>query len=444
MGINWKKLVFDIKTKLLDRKLYSVHLVNERTLLSKDLEGVQEINFNKRKALVAHALEYSSFYKEKYTSSHSGNINIETEEDFTKIPILTREELRTNFEKIRADNVSKKDYYKISTSGSTGPSISVLHDKRFPLAPTQWRLLQWWGIAPYENKAFIYRYPRTTIKKVLNTLLWWPTKRIFLAGTEMDEAHMRKFALTINKTKPTLIQGYIDVVYEFALFLMDHKTQIHPPKAVWVTSGPLSQQQRNIMQKTFKAPVYDQYGSTELMCVSAECKEQKGLHIMHDIVYVECLNENNQPVPPDTLGKLVLTDLHNYAFPLIRYEIGDYGRLLEGQCSCGLPLPLMDNVRGRQSTVIYTPSGIQVGGEFLISLFDEYPNFVRRFQFVQRKDYSLVLYFIPWNGETNKKIINSVLHKIKCEVNSEVIITSSAVKELTKINGKVPLIISEI
>ena len=182
MVTNWKKLVFDVKTKLLVRKLYRMHIENERIMESNDLRGVYDINFINRKALVKHALKHSEFYKDKYAIFYTDTTAIRTEEDFSKLPILTREELRSNFNKIIADNVSKKDYYKISTSGSTGPSISVLHDKRYPLAPTQWRLLQWWGIMPYENKAFIYRYPRTIIKKVINTILWWPHKTDFSGG----------------------------------------------------------------------------------------------------------------------------------------------------------------------------------------------------------------------------------------------------------------------
>ena len=279
MGRRWKKLVFDFKTKLLNRKIYQRHLDNEHLLAPKNAQGLYEYNFNKRKELVEHAIKHSTYYKEKYGTLAIDPLKLNFEKDFEELPILTREELRANFEHIISDNVSKKDYYRISTSGSSGPAITVLHDKRVPSAPTQWRLLHWWGITPYEDKAFIYRYPRTILKKVFSTILWWPTKRIFLAGTEMDEDHMYKFVQAINKTKPTLIQGYTDVVYEFALFIVDNKLQIHAPKAVWVTSSPLTKQQRVTMQQAFGAPVYDQYGSTEVLYVAAECSEQKGLHI---------------------------------------------------------------------------------------------------------------------------------------------------------------------
>lgn len=437
-GLGLRKFIFDFKTKILQPKLYRTYITNERRLHS---ENLYEINFNKRRKLVQHAIKHSAYYKEKYGTLAIDPLKLNFEKDFEELPILTREELRANFEHIISDNVLKKDYYKISTSGSSGPAITVLHDKRFPSAPIQWRLLQWWGVQPYENKAFIYRYPRTTLKKIMNTLLWWPTQRIFLAGTEMDEKHMHKFVQAINKTKPSLLQGYTDVVYEFALFVVDNKLQIHVPNAVWVTSGPLTKQQRSTMQKAFGAPVYDQYGSTEVLYVAAECSQQKGMHILQDMVYVECVDENNRPVPPNTMGKLLLTDLYNYAFPLIRYEIGDFGRLLSSKCSCGVPLPLMDNVKSRQDAVIKTPSGVQLNGNFLVSIFDDFPDCIRAYQFMQEKDYSLTLNYIPMNGKNVDAIISEVIHRLKEVSGKEIRILSKQVNQITKINGKAPMVL---
>jgi len=106
------------------------------------------------------------------------------------------------------------------------------------------------------------------------------------------------------------------------------------------------------MQEVFGAPVYDQYGTCENMWLSAECKQQNGMHMMSDIRHIEFVDENNDPVPDGEWGRILLTDLHNYAFPLIRYEIVYYGRDLPYSCNCGVKLSLMNNVKGHQSDVI--------------------------------------------------------------------------------------------
>ncbi|MGY8914112.1 MAG: phenylacetate--CoA ligase family protein, partial [Flavobacteriales bacterium] len=150
-----------------------------------------------------------------------------------------------------------------------------------------------------------------------------------------------------------------------------------------VTSAPLFEEQRELMQKAFGAPVCDQYGNTEIMLIAAECPKQKGLHIMQDTVHIEFVDENNQPVPPNTIGKILLTDLTNYAFPLIRYDIGDEGKYLEEPCSCGSPLPLMDNVRGRQALIIDTPSGLRIKGEHVMAMFNGYMKVFKEIQLIQ-------------------------------------------------------------
>lgn len=436
-----RKLIFDLKSRYLKPKLFRVHMANENALKSNNIE---DINFNKRKALVIHAKENSLFYSKKYASLNLNPFQMLTEEDFIRLPVVTRADLTSSFSEIISKTVSKWDYSKATTSGSTGATISVLHDKRYPIAPIQWRVLQWWGIKPYDHTAFIYRFKRRPSHNLWNSILWWPTKRIFLAGSVMDPHKIRKFVCNYNILKPTLLQGYVDVVYEFALFLKDKNIKIHSPKAVWVTSAPLTVQQRQTMEEVFKAPVYDQYGSTEVMWVSSECKEQNGLHVMTDVRHIEIVDDNNQPVPKNSWGKILITDLHNYAFPLIRYEIGDYGRFLDRKCPCGSPLPLMDSVRGRQSDVIKTPSGIEVYGDYLHSLFDEFPDTIREFQIVQAKDYVIKLFYVPVPDKNIDSVIKSVMQKLDIELNSEITIKSFKVDKVEQINGKTPFIISHI
>ena len=443
MNKNIIENIFIFKNSLFRPKAISIY----KRLLKNDTLTYEELlaqNWEKRKQIVKHALDHTKFYKKRYSSIGSAKNTIETEKDFNKLPVLTRSDLNNHFSDIIADNVAKPNYVKATTSGSTGATISVLHDKRYPFAPMQWRVLRWWNIKPYENQAFIYRFPRTLSQKLINRILWWPTKRIFLARSEMDASHINKFIAKFNQIKPTLLQGYVDVVYEFALYLRDNRIEMHPPKAVWVTSAPLTVQQRQTMQEVFKAPVYDQYGSTEIMWLSSECTEQNGLHVMTDVRHIEIVDENNIPVPNNTWGKILVTDLHNYAFPLIRYEIGDYGRLLDRKCPCGIPLPLMDSVRGRQSDVVKTPSGKKLFGDFLTSIFDEYPNAIRDFQIVQAKDYSVKLFYVPVPDKDVAPIIASVKNKLDKELNAEIVTKPYMVDKIEQINGKTPFIISHI
>ena len=437
---NLKKFLFDLKTKILKPKIHRSHIRAENELKSGQIET---LNFEKRKHMINHAFQNTAFYKTKYQDNRD-LLDMKNKDDFQKLPPVTRDDLAMNFEKFIAGNPSSKTYRKVSSSGSTGRPISVLHDTRFPYTVLQWRILGWWNVKPYENQAFIYRYKRPFLKRLGNNLLWWPTRRIFLTGAEMNLRNVERFVKQINTFRPALLQGYVDVVYEFALFLLDNDLKIHPPKMVWVTSAPLFENQRKTMEAAFGAPVCDQYGNTEVFTIAAECPQQNGLHIMHDSVHVEIVDENNSPVPAGTTGKILITDLHNEIFPLIRYEIGDRGKLLDTVCSCGIPLPLMDNVRGRQSVVLKTPSGLTVRSEHLTILFEKLMNTIREVQLIQNKDYSVELRYVFNSNKCVEDEVKTILKELKIKTRDEIDIIPIKVDELQTKSNKKPLIISKL
>lgn len=441
MGNNLSKKVFEFKTKVLNSRLDKLDRKSEGEL---GVISISKLNLKKRRALVQHAVDHSPFYREKYAGlGLSKDVPISSV-DFLKIPPLTREEIKANFKSIKATNVAYSDCQKVSTSGSTGTPVSLLHDQRYPETPIRWRILKWWGVEPWDNQAFIYRYKRPFWKRLGNTALWWPTKRVFLAMANPSDRQLKKFVSDFNRIKPALLQGYVDVVFEFALYLLDNGIKIHPPKMVWVTSAPLFEDQRELIEKAFGAPVCDQYGNTEIMLIAAECPEQKGLHMMQDTVHIEFVDENYQPVQPNTTGKILLTDLTNYAFPLIRYDIGDEGKYKDHMCSCGRSLPLMDNVRGRQSMTIATPSGLRIRGEHIMAMFDGYMKVFKEIQLRQEANFSVMIEYVPRKisegSEEAEKMMRQLMLRARCEIN----VDYKETKNIQQIGVKKPLIISHL
>jgi phenylacetate-CoA ligase len=441
MGNSLAKAVFSFKTKILNPKLNRLHQKTENNFKEPNLEAY---NFKKRQELFKHVLAHSEFYAKKYADLGLIKNGLQSKEDFLKIPPLTRDELRENFEQIKIKNIDVSKHSKVSTSGSTGMPVTLLHDKRHPETPIRWRILKWWGIKPWENQAFIYRYKKSPLKRFTNALMWWPTKRIFLAAANPSKAQLEKFVSDFNRIQPTLLQGYVDVVFEFALYLIDNNIKIHPPKMVWVTSAPLFEEQRELMQKAFGAPVCDQYGNTEIMLIAAECPAQKGLHIMQDTVHIEFVDEHNQPVPPNTTGRILLTDLTNYAFPIIRYDIGDEGKYMDEMCSCGKPLPLMENVRGRQAHNIQTPSGLRIKGEHLMAMFNGHMKSFREIQLRQEADFSVCIDYVPRTSFHNGHNIKKMAELLKQRSRLEIDVATKEVQKIQQVGKKTPLIVSNL
>lgn len=435
------KSLFILKTKLFFPRLHKLHKKAKEHLQYEDLKSY---NFSERQRLISHSLKNCRFYQEKYKELVFLKQGLQSQEDFLKIPPLTREELRKNFKTIKSVKAKPWHYEKFKTSGSTSAPVTIFHDKRHPETPIRWRILDWWGIDPWENQAFIYRFKKPFLDRARKHLIWWPTQRVFLAAANLTQNKLDGFIKRFNKIKPALLQGYVDVVYEFALYILDNDISLHPPKMVWVTSAPLFEEHRRIMEKAFKAPVCDQYGNTEILLIAAESPNQNGLHIMQDTVYIEFVDKQNQPVPPNTMGKILLTDLTNYAFPLIRYEIGDEGKYLDRKDGSKINLDLMENVKGRQAYVIKTPSGLSIKGDHLLAMFNDYMKPIKAIQLIQNDDYSVIIKYIPRKTGGGKEEIQTMIGLLKSRTRNEIPINQESSLNLEQRNVKTPLIISKL
>jgi phenylacetate-CoA ligase len=97
------------------------------------------------------------------------------------------------------------------------------------------------------------------------------------------------------------------------------------------------------------------YGTSELGVVAASCGRSPGAHVLEDLFDVAIVRRG-RPVPPGEVGRLAITDLVNTAMPLLRYDVGDVGRLHTGPCPCGRLTARLE-VLGRAQEVLDTPGG---------------------------------------------------------------------------------------
>jgi phenylacetate-CoA ligase len=107
------------------------------------------------------------------------------------------------------------------------------------------------------------------------------------------------------------------------------------------------------------------YGSAEAGTIAWECGEGAGLHVNADLVVVELLRDG-RPVPPGTPGEVVVTNLHSWAMPVIRYAQGDLGWEVPGPCPCGRPGPLMRVAPRFRLAPLRLPSGRRIAARFFV------------------------------------------------------------------------------
>lgn len=409
-------------------------------------DALEALSWKRTRDLLAYAYAHVPYYRDRFHSMGLNPADITEPAHFSQVPVLTREDVRANAPRLISREARPRDLKLSTTGGSTGQPVKVYHEKKVVRSAMLWRVLQWWGLPPDVNTASIYRKVASDWRsRALQALFWWPTKRVLLDASAIDAASIGRFVQDMTRTRPQLVHAYVGALDHVAGYILEKKIHVPAPKAIWATCSPLTAVQERRIQQAFGAPVFDQYGCSEVYWLSAQCPAKEGLHVFHDVVRLEFIDDHGRPVPTGQSGRIAITDLRNRLFPLIRYVNGDQGRGLPHLCSCGRTLPLMDKVVGRVSDIMRLPDATTVAGEYLTTIFDDAPEAVHRFQVVQRCDYSIDIVVVPNPSfprcqETLDQVRASLAHRI----HDAVPVRIAAVDSLPSIAGKLHFIRSEL
>ena len=113
---------------------------------------------------------------------------------------------------------------------------------------------------------------------------------------------------------------------------------------------------RETVRAAWGVDVADGYSCEEAGCIALQCPRHEHYHVQSENLLVEILDEGGRPCGPGETGRVVLTPLHNFAMPLIRYELGDYAEV-GAPCDCGRGLPVISRIHGRRRNMIVLPDG---------------------------------------------------------------------------------------
>lgn len=138
---------------------------------------------------------------------------------------------------------------------------------------------------------------------------------------------------------------------------------------------------REECDRAFGVPLVDLYSAQEVGYIALQCPVHEHYHVQSENVLLEILDESDRPCPPGSAGRVVVTALHNFATPFIRYDLGDYAAL-GAACDCGRGLPVLERILGRARNMAVLPDGDHFWPRIRAAEWGEIAD-VRRFRLVQ-------------------------------------------------------------
>ncbi len=401
---------------------------------------LNEFSNSKFLSLISHVKTNVPYY-----SNILNDLNVKSIDDIVKLPVLTKKLIIENQESLKAINFKTEHLIPNSTSGSTGENLSFFSDKT-----------EFYGGACQKRGNFMNGY--TYGDKYL--VLWgakrdmdqaWTSKaiskyikrRITLSSFSMTNEEMARYVGIINRFKPKLIVGYPTGLHLLSDFILTNNLKIHPPKIMVSGGETLFEFHREKIQQAFRAKLINRYGSREVNHIAGECENQSGLHISNDHVIIEIIDENGNRCKPGQIGEILVTDLDNYAFPFIRYKIGDLGIRSDKKCSCGRSLPLLEKIEGRIFDIVTGTNNNHVTGNYWTLLRNKI-NGIEKIQVIQEKKNEIQINLQV--GELfNDHEYNNIIKNVKNQLGNDLAINIDIVDDipLTE-SGKFRWVISKV
>ena len=430
-----KKYLKNTLLKLTDKSFYKEYREIKKIDNQKKLHEFQEEQLRR---LILHSYRNVPYYTRIFKKIGIVNNDEVDLSKFNEIPILTKEIIRNNKELISSDYTTRKWYYN-SSGGSTGEPVRYVQDREY----------EKWGCATYHyyyndilgidessvKKVYLWGSERDLIEGSMGMKAKrynWLSNSLFLNSFKMTKEDMKQYVKSINDYKPEIIRGYAGSLYLLCKFIRNNGLEVFSPKVVVSSAEMLSNEMRLVIEDTFKTKVYDYYGSREANNIAGEC-EKGSKHILAFHNYIEILDDSDQPTPEGEEGRVIVTNLHNYSMPFIRYEIGDMAIPGTKRCECGNISPTLEIITGRITEHFLLRDGTIISGAALTLSFN-LMDWVKSFQIIQ-EDYEKVKILIIPENTINESEKIQVEKKLKLLLGPDCIIIWEFVNEIEKSNS---------
>ena len=309
--------------------------------------------------LVQHATTISPWWRMRLASA---NLNAVSMQEFiSSLPITSRTEVQDEFEemKIYIPNTDLDDYILQKTTGSTGQPIQVI--KYNPLYSREIdaiTLLEWkWHKRDVRKKMGLFRLGSNDSDSVRAGP---PLEYLGKAAPMFQRSSVDR---TSDELLDALFQHQPSYLLTNPMSLrivanaqIENPKRIAPIDQILTLADRVDDSLRALVYEAFGAKIVDRYSSVEFGMIALQCPEHNHLHVIAPNVYVEVVDEDDKPVPAGVPGRVLITGLHTFAMPMIRYEQGDIVTMGK-DCDTGITWPVIEAVHGRVRSYVDGPDG---------------------------------------------------------------------------------------
>jgi phenylacetate-CoA ligase len=183
--------------------------------------------------------------------------------------------------------------------------------------------------------------------------LLWRTGPIGLLDSQLPVALQADYVARLGAEYLFMFPSSLRVLLQHC---RDHGIRFPALRSVWTLSEAVEPELRALCREVLGVRIVDNYSSAETGYIALQCPASDAYHVMAETVLLEVVDEHGAPCPPGATGRVLVTPLHNFAMPLLRYEIGDEAEWAEG-CPCGRTLPVLARIHGRILDHLVLPDG---------------------------------------------------------------------------------------
>ncbi|NVO12314.1 MAG: phenylacetate--CoA ligase family protein [Bacteroidales bacterium] len=408
-------------------------LIKEKSKRVSTFEEVSERANKRLRKLLKYVFTNSVFYHDLYSKQ---GIELKDLEHIKieNLPFTSKKNLMNNFDDVSYDPLIKHKYidsyvqstedysawyqnkYKvIKTSGSSGNFGVFLYNKK------EWDILRV-IIMNMGNNLKLNPFKKIKLAFIVDTRdlhagvsLMSDIPKLFYDILVIDTFELQKsINEKLNKFQPDLFSGYAYSVYMCAHEKMSGRLNISP-KQVATSSELLTNEARNIIINAFNCQITNMYGASESMCIATSSLNCQNLHIAYDWNIIESIDEFGGKAINGNSGNVVLTNLYNYSFPIIRYKMSDMISLHYGSCpDCGSMYPVISKIEGRREDnlkFIREDGSEETVYHSIISFFND-PN-IKSFRIIQKEINYLEIQLLLLNKHNSDNAINTLNEKLK-------------------------------